>query len=151
MLSGPPHFVWTSVPSAYGRDIEEDIIADTSGHFKKMLIVLLQVSSLSCWYYHTVSQCKCSGYPTVTCHSTFNYWLIVMHIVVVWWFQGTRDESGVVNADLVEQDAQVRVERCSSGQIEMVFKAVVRSFEWKFSFKTVNEPVSDRWKALFHC
>ncbi|XP_041846595.1 annexin A6 isoform X2 [Melanotaenia boesemani] len=46
---------------AYGSDIEEDIIADTSGHFKKMLIVLLQ---------------------------------------------GTRDESGVVDADLVQQDAQ---------------------------------------------
>uniref|UniRef100_A0A3Q3IQG2 Annexin n=1 Tax=Monopterus albus TaxID=43700 RepID=A0A3Q3IQG2_MONAL len=27
---------------AYGRDMEEDIIADTSGHFKKMLVVLLQ-------------------------------------------------------------------------------------------------------------
>ncbi|XP_031713737.1 annexin A6 isoform X1 [Anarrhichthys ocellatus] len=46
---------------AYSRDIEEDIIADTSGHFKKMLVVLLQ---------------------------------------------GTRDESGVVDADLVQQDAQ---------------------------------------------
>nr|XP_020450763.1 annexin A6 isoform X1 [Monopterus albus] len=46
---------------AYGRDMEEDIIADTSGHFKKMLVVLLQ---------------------------------------------GTRDESGVVDADLVDQDAQ---------------------------------------------
>uniref|UniRef100_A0A8C9YAE9 Annexin n=1 Tax=Sander lucioperca TaxID=283035 RepID=A0A8C9YAE9_SANLU len=46
---------------AYGRDMEEDVIADTSGHFKKMLVVLLQ---------------------------------------------GTRDESGVVDADLVEQDAQ---------------------------------------------
>uniref|UniRef100_A0AAQ4P986 Annexin n=1 Tax=Gasterosteus aculeatus aculeatus TaxID=481459 RepID=A0AAQ4P986_GASAC len=46
---------------AYGRDMEEDIIADTSGHFKKMLVVLLQ---------------------------------------------GTRDESGVVDADLVQQDAQ---------------------------------------------
>uniref|UniRef100_A0A8C4HP76 Annexin n=1 Tax=Dicentrarchus labrax TaxID=13489 RepID=A0A8C4HP76_DICLA len=46
---------------SYGSDIEEDIIADTSGHFKKMLVVLLQ---------------------------------------------GTRDESGVVDADLVEQDAQ---------------------------------------------
>lgn len=28
---------------AYGRDIEEVVIADTSGHFKKMLVVLLQV------------------------------------------------------------------------------------------------------------
>ncbi|XP_056133197.1 annexin A6 isoform X1 [Lampris incognitus] len=46
---------------AYGSDIEEDVIGDTSGHFKKMLVVLLQ---------------------------------------------GTRDESGVVNADLVEEDAQ---------------------------------------------
>ncbi|KAM8909425.1 annexin A6 isoform 2-T2 [Spinachia spinachia] len=46
---------------AYGRDMEEDIIADTSGHFKKMLVVLLQ---------------------------------------------GTRDESGVADADLVQQDAQ---------------------------------------------
>ncbi|XP_077434133.1 annexin A6 isoform X2 [Vanacampus margaritifer] len=46
---------------AYGRSMEEDVIADTSGHFKKMLVVLLQ---------------------------------------------GTRDEFGVVNADLVEQDAQ---------------------------------------------
>ncbi|XP_058505720.1 annexin A6 isoform X1 [Solea solea] len=46
---------------AYGRDMEGDIIMDTSGHFKKMLVVLMQ---------------------------------------------GTRDESGVVDADLVEQDAQ---------------------------------------------
>uniref|UniRef100_A0A8C2ZIE8 Annexin n=1 Tax=Cyclopterus lumpus TaxID=8103 RepID=A0A8C2ZIE8_CYCLU len=46
---------------AYGIDIEEDITTDTSGHFKKMLVVLLQ---------------------------------------------GTRDESGVVDADLVQQDAQ---------------------------------------------
>uniref|UniRef100_A0A8C8E0J7 Annexin n=1 Tax=Oryzias sinensis TaxID=183150 RepID=A0A8C8E0J7_9TELE len=46
---------------AYGRDMEEDIITDTSGHFKKMLVVLIQ---------------------------------------------GTRDESGVVDADLVQQDAQ---------------------------------------------
>ncbi|XP_037317986.2 annexin A6 isoform X1 [Pungitius pungitius] len=46
---------------AYGRDMEDDIIADTSGHFKKMLVVLLQ---------------------------------------------GARDESGVVDADLVQQDAQ---------------------------------------------
>ncbi|XP_066523262.1 annexin A6 isoform X2 [Hoplias malabaricus] len=27
---------------AYGRDIEQDVIGDTSGHFKKMLVVLLQ-------------------------------------------------------------------------------------------------------------
>ncbi|XP_076018944.1 annexin A6 isoform X2 [Genypterus blacodes] len=46
---------------SYGSDMEEDVIGDTSGHFKKMLIVLLQ---------------------------------------------GTREESGVVNADLVDQDAQ---------------------------------------------
>lgn len=32
--------------SAYGRDMEEDIITDTSGHFKKMLVVLIQVSVL---------------------------------------------------------------------------------------------------------
>ncbi|XP_048885062.1 annexin A6 [Brienomyrus brachyistius] len=46
---------------AYGRDIEADVIADTSGHFKKMLVVLLQ---------------------------------------------GTREGNTVVNADLVEEDAQ---------------------------------------------
>ncbi|XP_072573776.1 annexin A6 [Paramormyrops kingsleyae] len=46
---------------AYGRDVEADVIADTSGHFKKMLVVLLQ---------------------------------------------GTREENTVVNADLVEEDAQ---------------------------------------------
>uniref|UniRef100_A0A671U3Y0 Annexin n=1 Tax=Sparus aurata TaxID=8175 RepID=A0A671U3Y0_SPAAU len=55
------HDMVAAYKDAYGSDIEEDIIADTSGHFKKMLIVLLQ---------------------------------------------GTRDESGVVDADLVEQDAQ---------------------------------------------
>uniref|UniRef100_A0A8C7ZMB1 Annexin n=1 Tax=Oryzias sinensis TaxID=183150 RepID=A0A8C7ZMB1_9TELE len=47
--------------AAYKDDMEEDIITDTSGHFKKMLVVLIQ---------------------------------------------GTRDESGVVDADLVQQDAQ---------------------------------------------
>lgn len=31
---------------AYGRDMEEDIVGDTSGHFKKMLVALLQVSKL---------------------------------------------------------------------------------------------------------
>uniref|UniRef100_A0A8C4HR28 Annexin n=1 Tax=Dicentrarchus labrax TaxID=13489 RepID=A0A8C4HR28_DICLA len=55
------HEMVEAYKDAYGSDIEEDIIADTSGHFKKMLVVLLQ---------------------------------------------GTRDESGVVDADLVEQDAQ---------------------------------------------
>uniref|UniRef100_A0A672IGQ0 Annexin n=1 Tax=Salarias fasciatus TaxID=181472 RepID=A0A672IGQ0_SALFA len=55
------HDMVAAYKDAYGRDLEEDVIADTSGHFKKMLVVLLQ---------------------------------------------GTRDESGVVNADLVEQDAQ---------------------------------------------
>ena len=30
--------------SAYGSDIEEDVTGETSGHFKKMLVVLLQVS-----------------------------------------------------------------------------------------------------------
>lgn len=43
--------IHSSVPSAYGQDIEEDVIADTSGHFKKMLIVLLQVISMrNCQY-----------------------------------------------------------------------------------------------------
>uniref|UniRef100_A0A665W5V0 Annexin n=1 Tax=Echeneis naucrates TaxID=173247 RepID=A0A665W5V0_ECHNA len=55
------HDMVAAYRDAYGREIEEDIIMDTSGHFKKMLVVLLQ---------------------------------------------GTRDESGVVDADLVEQDAQ---------------------------------------------
>uniref|UniRef100_A0A3Q3BJR1 Annexin n=1 Tax=Kryptolebias marmoratus TaxID=37003 RepID=A0A3Q3BJR1_KRYMA len=55
------HEMVAAYKDAYDRDIEEDITADTSGHFKKMLIVLLQ---------------------------------------------GTRDESGVVDADLVQQDAQ---------------------------------------------
>ncbi|XP_060935238.1 annexin A6 isoform X1 [Limanda limanda] len=55
------HEMVAAYKDAYGRDMEEDIVMDTSGHFKKMLVVLLQ---------------------------------------------GTRDESGVVDADLVEQDAQ---------------------------------------------
>ena len=32
-----------SFPAAYERDLEADIIGDTSGHFRKMLVVLLQV------------------------------------------------------------------------------------------------------------
>ena len=32
-----------SFPAAYERDLEADIIGDTSGHFQKMLVVLLQV------------------------------------------------------------------------------------------------------------
>ncbi|KAF7661487.1 hypothetical protein LDENG_00260100 [Lucifuga dentata] len=55
------HDMVAAYKDAYGSNMEEDVISDTSGHFKKMLIVLLQ---------------------------------------------GTRDESGVVNTDLVEQDAQ---------------------------------------------
>ncbi|KAK0151511.1 Annexin A6 [Merluccius polli] len=55
------HAMVEAYKEAYGRDMEEDVIRDTSGHFKKMLVVLLQ---------------------------------------------GTREESGVVDADLVEQDAQ---------------------------------------------
>uniref|UniRef100_A0A674N9N2 Annexin n=1 Tax=Takifugu rubripes TaxID=31033 RepID=A0A674N9N2_TAKRU len=54
------HEMVTAYKDAYGSDLEEDVIVDTSGHFKKMLIVLLQ---------------------------------------------GSRDESGVVDASLVEQDA----------------------------------------------
>jgi len=42
--SASEHVTLACLP-AYGSDIEEDITADTSGHFKKMLIVLLQVSS----------------------------------------------------------------------------------------------------------
>uniref|UniRef100_A0A8C5BH44 Annexin n=1 Tax=Gadus morhua TaxID=8049 RepID=A0A8C5BH44_GADMO len=55
------HDMVEAYKEAYGSDMEEDVVRETSGHFKKMLVVLLQ---------------------------------------------GTRDESGVVDADLVEQDAQ---------------------------------------------
>uniref|UniRef100_A0A7N6APX6 Annexin n=1 Tax=Anabas testudineus TaxID=64144 RepID=A0A7N6APX6_ANATE len=56
------HEMVAAYKDAYGRDMEEDVIGDTSGHFKKMLVVLLQ---------------------------------------------GTRDESGVVDADLVQQDIKL--------------------------------------------
>ncbi|XP_043931585.1 annexin A6 isoform X2 [Protopterus annectens] len=36
------HELVNAYSDAYGRDLEADIIGDTSGHFKKMLIVLLQ-------------------------------------------------------------------------------------------------------------
>uniref|UniRef100_A0A8D3DAC4 Annexin n=1 Tax=Scophthalmus maximus TaxID=52904 RepID=A0A8D3DAC4_SCOMX len=36
------HEMVAAYKDAYGRDMEEDIIMDTSGHFKKMLVVLLQ-------------------------------------------------------------------------------------------------------------
>uniref|UniRef100_A0A673IT35 Annexin n=1 Tax=Sinocyclocheilus rhinocerous TaxID=307959 RepID=A0A673IT35_9TELE len=36
------HNLVAAYKDAYGRDLEEDVIGDTSGHFKKMLIVLLQ-------------------------------------------------------------------------------------------------------------
>uniref|UniRef100_A0A3B3ZFE2 Annexin n=1 Tax=Periophthalmus magnuspinnatus TaxID=409849 RepID=A0A3B3ZFE2_9GOBI len=55
------HDMVAAYRDAYGREMEEDIIADTSGHFKKMLVVLLQ---------------------------------------------GTRDESGAVDEDLVAEDVQ---------------------------------------------
>ncbi|XP_077589014.1 annexin A6 isoform X1 [Stigmatopora nigra] len=55
------HDMVQAYKEAYGRNMEEDVISDTSGHFKKMLVVLLQAA---------------------------------------------RDESGVIDGDLVEQDAQ---------------------------------------------
>ncbi|XP_061643483.1 annexin A6 isoform X2 [Phyllopteryx taeniolatus] len=55
------HDMVQAYQDAYGRNMEEDVIGDTSGHFKKMMVVLLQ---------------------------------------------GTRDGSGVVDANLVGQDAQ---------------------------------------------
>ncbi|XP_072307532.1 annexin A6 isoform X1 [Eucyclogobius newberryi] len=55
------HDMVAAYRDAYGREMEEDIIADTSGHFQKMLVVLLQ---------------------------------------------GTRDESGAVEEDLVAEDVQ---------------------------------------------
>uniref|UniRef100_A0A7N6FEK0 Annexin n=1 Tax=Anabas testudineus TaxID=64144 RepID=A0A7N6FEK0_ANATE len=36
------HEMVAAYKDAYGRDMEEDVIGDTSGHFKKMLVVLLQ-------------------------------------------------------------------------------------------------------------
>uniref|UniRef100_A0A8C1F6J1 Annexin n=1 Tax=Cyprinus carpio carpio TaxID=630221 RepID=A0A8C1F6J1_CYPCA len=39
------HNLVAAYKDAYGRDLEEDVIGDTSGHFRKMLIVLLQVIS----------------------------------------------------------------------------------------------------------
>ncbi|XP_041930711.1 annexin A6 isoform X1 [Alosa sapidissima] len=36
------HAMREAYNDAYGRDLEEDVIGDTSGHFKKMLVVLLQ-------------------------------------------------------------------------------------------------------------
>ncbi|XP_046715444.1 annexin A6 isoform X3 [Silurus meridionalis] len=36
------HSMVAAYKDAYGRDMEEDIIEDTSGHFKKMLVALLQ-------------------------------------------------------------------------------------------------------------
>ncbi|KAJ8351355.1 hypothetical protein SKAU_G00228310 [Synaphobranchus kaupii] len=55
------HAMAAAYKDAYGREMEADVVGDTSGHFKKMMVVLLQ---------------------------------------------GTRDESGVVNADLVGEDAR---------------------------------------------
>ncbi|KAK6475709.1 annexin A6-like isoform X3, partial [Huso huso] len=36
------HDLVNAYKDAYGRDLEADIVSDTSGHFKKMLVVLLQ-------------------------------------------------------------------------------------------------------------
>ncbi len=73
-------FFWTDakpdsviVFTAYGRDLEEDVIGDTSGHFKKMLIVLLQVSQIYvCWFMLIYQRFR---YLIVNCRSVIFFYL----------------------------------------------------------------------------
>uniref|UniRef100_A0A8C5B8S2 Annexin n=1 Tax=Gadus morhua TaxID=8049 RepID=A0A8C5B8S2_GADMO len=100
----------TFSPPAYGSDMEEDVVRETSGHFKKMLVVLLQ---------------------------------------------GTRDESGVVDADLVEQDAQVNcakalriVSLCTASVCFIVLPTVFDQYE-KIAEKSIEDSIKSELSGDF--
>lgn len=78
-------------PSAYGHNLEEDVCHDTSGHFQRLLVILLQV--------RLTSPLLCSALSAPT-NALFNICPIIFLCP-----QASRQTG--LQQELIESDAQV--------------------------------------------